>query len=97
MAYTYQQEGSFQRIAHDDSDGKTFTLATMQDMTDAIEENRALRENQTGKEEFRLVARVPIHVAEQAMREGWFHDDEAWKRWMNDGDNRDHRVWEGAI
>jgi hypothetical protein len=31
------------------------------------------------------------------MREGWFHDDKAWERWLNDRDNRDFRVWEGRV
>lgn len=97
MSYIYEQAGNVKRIAHDDASDGTFVLATEHDLEEAIEENKRLRENQTGKEQFRLAARVPMHVAEQAMREGWFHDDDAWRRWMNDRDNRDHRVWEGRI
>lgn len=92
----YDQYGNFVRKAYDEPDG-TFTLATEHDLEDAIKENQALRENQTGKEQFRLAARAPVHVAEKAMREGWFHDDAQWAKWMNDGENRDFRVWEGRI
>lgn len=97
MSYVYERRGNLVRTAHDDSDGKSFVLATMQDCTDLIEENRRLRDNQTGKEEFRLMARAPVHVAERAFREGWFYDDEAWKRWANDRENLDFRVNEGRM
>ena len=43
-----------------------------------IRENRQLREAQTGKEAFRLVARFPAPMVEKAMQEGWFHDDKKW-------------------
>lgn len=92
----YDQYGNLRRSVHTESDG-TFHLATEQDLENAIEENKRLRENQTGKEDFRLAARVPVHVVEQAMRDGTFHDDDFWRKWMNDGENRDHRVWEGRI
>jgi hypothetical protein len=31
------------------------------------------------------------------MLEGWFHDKKAWKRWANDPNNRDFRVWKGRL
>jgi len=92
--HVYEQVGKFKRIAHVEDDN-TFVLATEHDLEEMIEENKRLRENQTGKEMMRLAARVPPHVAEKAFREGWFHDDDAWKKWLNDPENRDFRVWEG--
>lgn len=94
--FIYAKENGLTRRAVNETDG-SFVLATEQDLEDVIEENKRLRENQTKKEHYRLVARVPVHVAEQAMREGWFHDDKMWARWLNDIDNRDHRVWEGKV
>lgn len=92
----YDARGELIRRVHVQSDGD-FVLSTEQDLESIVEQNKMLRENQTGKEEFRLAARVPVHVCEKAMREGWFHDDDAWKKWMNDPENRDHRVYEGRI
>jgi len=92
----YDAHGGLIRKVHVESDG-TFHLSSEQDLDGIVEQNKMLRENQTGKEQFRLAARVPVHVVEQAMREGWFHDDDKWKQWLNDGQNRDHRVWEGQI
>jgi hypothetical protein len=36
-----------------------------------------------------------VTVVEKAMREGWFHDDAAWARFLNDADNKKFRVWQG--
>lgn len=96
MAEVYQQNGGLKRMVESHSDG-SFTLATEQDLEDVIAENKMLAENQTGKETYRLAARVPVDVVERAMREGWLHDDDKWRKWMNDADNRDHRVWAGRI
>lgn len=92
----YDRFGTVVRRVHVEQDG-TFHLSTEQDLESVVEENKRLRENQTGKENFRLAARIPVHVAEKAFREGWFHDDNAWKKWLNDGENRDFRVYEGQI
>jgi hypothetical protein len=96
MPQVYEKNGTLIRSYHDDTDG-SFVLATEQDLEDLIEENKRLRENQTGKEQFRLCARIPVHVVEKAMRDGSFHDDEFWKNWANDPENRDFRVWEGRL
>ena len=45
----------------------------------------------------RLAALVPETVLNQAFTEGWFHDQDKWKAWMNDPNNRDFRVWKGRI
>lgn len=31
---------------------------------------------------------VPKHVMARAMREGWFHDSEAWRKWANTPEGR---------
>ena len=92
----YAQNGSLTRSFENHDDG-SFTISSEQDLEGIIEQNKMLRENQTGKEKFRLAARVPVHIVEKAMREGWLHDEDKWKRWLNDGENRDFRVWEGQI
>jgi hypothetical protein len=70
------------------------TIETRQDAEPIIEwvkKNRDL-----GRDEiFTHIAEVPIAVMNQAMAEGWFHDQAAWKKWANNPDNRDFRVWEG--
>ena len=70
---------------------------------DAQEVGDTLRANardadvdQSGRH-FRLAARIPMTVVNQAIAEGWVHDRERWKRWMNDPDNKKHRVWGGRV
>jgi hypothetical protein len=96
LPQVYAKDGTLIRSFHDEPDG-SFVLATEQDLEAIIEENKILREQMTGKEKFRLAARIPVHEVEKAMREGSFHDDEYWRKWANDPENRDHRVWEGRL
>lgn len=96
-----------ERVIYDQFGGAVRTIKTLDngdliaglhvDCEPIIDEAKNLREQQTGKELFRLVAKVPAHVAEQAFREGWFHDEKRWELWLNNNENRDFRVWEGRI
>ena len=79
-----------------EEDGKTF-VESKQDCSAIVKAARAHKELQTGRETFRLAAVVPETVLNQSFIEGWFHDPVAWKRWMNDSNNRDFRVWEGRV
>lgn len=45
-----------------------------------------------GKNDMKALAVIPDSVRAQALREGWYFDDKAWKRWMNDVDNNKLRV-----
>lgn len=94
--FDYQNDGVVRRHAHNDTDGG-FVIASEMECEQLIRENRALEENRSGKETFRLAARVPLPVVEKAMLDGSFHDDNFWRKWMNDADNRDFRVWQGRI
>lgn len=93
----YDHQGKLIRRVHVDEAEGVFHMSSEQDLTAVIDQNKMLRENQTGKEQFRLVARVPVDTVERAMREGWWHDDNAWAKWLNDSDNRDHRVHQGRV
>jgi len=39
---------------------------------------------------------IPDSVVSQSIVEGWHDDDQAWKRWMNDIDNRYLRIRGGT-
>jgi hypothetical protein len=95
--FDYANNGIVRRHAHNDTEGGRVVIASEMECDQLIRENRAMREQQTGKETFRLAARVPMPEVERSMQEGWFHDDAAWARWLNDGQNRDFRVWGGRI
>jgi hypothetical protein len=96
----YQDDGLLRRaVISDPRDGffGTFTTAASMDCTSIVEENKALREAQTGKETFRLMARIPVTLYEKAIREGWANDERKWQAWLNDPDNRMFRVDEGRV
>jgi hypothetical protein len=82
---------------HDhDAPGKV-VVQTLEDVEPILEEAKALRENHKGTDTMKHVARVPSSVVEQAMREGWFHDQKKWDQWLNDPQNKGFRVWEGTV
>ena len=61
-----------------------------------LEMAKMLSEQEPGKE-IRHAAVIPKHVLRQAFQEGWFNDQQAWKRWANDPDNKLFRTWPGAL
>lgn len=95
----YDQFGTAIRVLHAKLDDPTgdFGIETIEDCEPIVDEVKALRDQQRARGDMKHVARVPLSVAEKAMREGWFNDPEAWRRWANNPDNRDFRVWEGQV
>ena len=71
-------------------------LIETEDCTPLVEGCKILADEPPGKD-FRHVAVIPDHVMNRAMREGWFHDKQAWKRWANDPDNKAFRTWKGNL
>ena len=69
---------------------------TAQNVRPVIEHARALRELEPGKT-FRHAAEIPKVIWNKALREGWHNDPKAWKRWLNDPDNKAFRIWQGRI
>ncbi len=69
---------------------------TKQNVAPVIDHVKKLKDNITtpGKD-FRHVAEVPMVIYQKALREGWHNDQKAWKRWLNDSDNKVFRTWEG--
>lgn len=47
--------------------------------------------------DFQPMAVIPDSVRSRAINEGWADDKAAWKRWMNDLDNRYLRVKGGTV
>lgn len=95
----YQNRDDFARVLHvdDREPDADFAIETIMDVEPMLDEVKALRDLQAPRSDMKHVARVPVTVVERAMREGWFHDQKAWDRFLNDPDNRDFRVWEGRL
>lgn len=88
--------------AHDDN---RFVEVMHEDVSPIIEMAKSLalvrsmarakaREKQTG---MRLVGFMPDTQVEKMMREGSWNDPQALRRWFNDSQNKDFRVWHGRI
>lgn len=71
-------------------------LEEVDDLEPIIQEAKRLSELEPGKE-FRHAAVVPATILRKASREGWLNDPAAWRKWMNDPDNKIFRTWPGDI
>jgi hypothetical protein len=73
-------------------------LVFMEEFDDelALEQAAQQRELALGKD-IRNMAVIPDSVKARAFREGWYFDETAWNRWINDIDNRKLRVAEGRV
>lgn len=104
MTHLLDQRGSHRIMTLDETtpagDGR-FVIASDMECDALIAENRRLRQDREAgdrrKETFRLVARFPAPMVEQAMQEGWLHDDDEWAKRVNDPQYRDFRVAEGRF
>jgi hypothetical protein len=93
----YDQFGGVVRSVHVDRSEDRMVFASEQDVDPILRANERDRDVDQRGREFRLAARVPIEVVGRAMREGWYNDKAAWKRWLNNSENRAFRVWEGRV
>jgi len=93
----YRNDGAVKRtMVWEDDQPDIIHVYTEQDLTQAIENNKILREQHPRRSTNKLVARgVPIQVAEKAMLEGW--DEQDWARWLDDPDNAAFRIWQGRV
>lgn len=95
--FTYQNDGAVKRVGiWDDDYPDKYVTYTEQDLTQAVENNKILRELHPRRSTNKLIARgVPLAVAERAMREQW--DESDWAKWLDDPDNAAFRVWQGRV
>jgi len=93
----YRNDGAVKRtMIWEDDAPEIVHVQTEQDLTQAVENNKIMRELHPRRSNNKLIARgVPIQVAEKAMLEGW--DEQDWKRWLNDPDNAAFRIWKGQV
>lgn len=82
-------------------DSQTGDLILMEEFDDqlALDQAAQQREGVGGVkgENIRNMGVIPESVRARALREGWYFDDTAWKRWINDADNSRLRVMGGVV
>ncbi len=81
-----------------DESTDTATIKTVQDVQPLIELNKAdFNEAPKGWGEGRRVASIPIAVFTDLQQKGITKDEKAFKRWLNDPENRFFRTRPGII
>lgn len=81
-------------IMHEE-DGKHY-VESRQDVAPIVQAAKDLWCDNPPKD-MRRVALIPETVINQAFLEGWFHDEQAWKRWANNPANAAFRTTKGTI
>jgi len=94
----YDQWGGMVRsVESSPGDDREVVVTTTQDADRILRANsRDADVDQSGRH-FRHVARVPMVIVQQAIREGWHRDKAKWRAWLNDPDNRAFRIWQGRV
>lgn len=95
--------GTTEYYHFDPVDG-SITLETRQDVTDIIEGNTRIRNDNTGRyRDLNLVARMPLSVVMQLVKDGYLDtgfrviDENRYRRWLNSNENMAWRTRDGRI
>jgi hypothetical protein len=93
----YRNDGAIKRtMIWEDDAPETVHVYTEQDLTQALENNKIMRELHPRRSTNKLLARgVPVSVYEKSVLEDWGDDD--WAKWLDDPDNRAFRIWQGRV
>ena len=94
------QETLVTETHHYDEETGTNYLEQVQDVTDIVEENKALYNLSDGVPRFgdgKRVASIPMVIYMELQRQGITKDPVAFKRWLNDPDNRCFRTLPGVV
>lgn len=83
-------------ILDDDTPDK-LNIAWEQDVTDLVKQNRIDEEDHKSGGDLKFAARIPLSVWTHLQEVGIAKDPEALKKWLNDPDNREFRVWKGRL
>ena len=73
-------------------------IETVQDVTDIIEHNKYVANEDTGRfGDLNRVASYPLVIYHELKSKGILDDDKAYRRWLNDPDNRVFRCKLGKV
>ncbi len=66
-----------------------------ENVTPLLEQAKIVRDDLPAGKDWRAIATIPQTVVNKAFREGWFHDQKAWRKWANDSNNAYLRLSRG--
>lgn len=83
---------------HSNADGTEFTIERVENVTGLIETNKALANDDHGQwGDGQLVASFPMSVWWDLKQRGILDDPKAYRRWLNDADNKVWRIRPGKV
>lgn len=90
------------QVVTDDSTPHIGHIQTVQRLDGILEGTKMMREDvaQVGHRKSRAlvpVANIPLSVWVRACQEGWVHDNNKWRQWINDPQNKPFRITEGRL
>ncbi|MGB2167214.1 MAG: hypothetical protein ACPH3M_08285 [Candidatus Puniceispirillales bacterium] len=91
-----KEAGKETTLHFDDVDG-TFTVASKEDVSPLIEQNKIHRNHANHGGNMRKAAEIPMSVYLDLEKRGITKDQKAFRRWLNDPDNRFFRTNESYI
>lgn len=95
-SFTYQKsDGISRRVIADRDTPDEFTIHTEVELDEILKGIERDRELVPARQTNRVVARVPLTIYEQSVREGW--DEGDWKKFLNDPANEPFRIWRGRV
>lgn len=93
-AFVYSNANGIKRTMHPQGENQ-FTIHTELQMDAILEDIKRCQEQHPRSGMNKLVAKVPMTIYEQSLKEGWDEDD--WKKWLNSYDAAPFRVWKGRV
>jgi hypothetical protein len=90
---------SLTRFWHWDDEKDQAVIETRQDVTDLLDANRAEANEASGnwRGDMHKVASIPLNVYYDLKQKGIIDDAKAFKRWLNDPENRYFRTKGGRV
>lgn len=92
----YQNANGVRRTLHlDDDCPGVIRIQTEQVMDEVLAGIARDREIMSNSGVNKLLARIPIHIFEQAVHEKW--DEGDWRRFLNSSECSPYRIWQGRV
>lgn len=98
LPFSYDPVLGIKRTFHWDDTTDEFLIQTEQETTDIVEANKAAYNDAPDRwGEWTRVASIPVSLYFDLKKKGIADNEEAMKRWLNDGDNRFFRTRPGNV
>ena len=91
------RDGVARTLIFDQAEPDRFTVQTTQDIEPILDGIARDREIMTNAGYNKHVARLPLFVVEDLTHRGIYHDEDAFKKWLNGPEATPWRIWKGTV